>query len=228
MIANRRQLISLMGAGSLTAPLLFPQQKNKEDSKEAEVSPSEDLMREHGILKRVLLTYREVMRRIDAHQEFPPDAVSNSAKLIRQFVEDYHEKLEEDYLFPRFRSANRLLDLFEILKAQHQKGRTLTDRIMQLASDRALKDSGQEAKLRESLDLFVRMYEPHEAREDTVLFPEFRKIVSRSEYDSLGEDFERKEKQQFGSEGFEKNVNAIAAIEKRLGVYDLAQFTPRV
>ena len=51
----------------------------------------------------------------------------------------------------------------------------------------------------------VRMYGPHEAREDTVLFPEFRKIVSRHEYDSLGEDFEKKETQLFGGEGFERN-----------------------
>ena len=168
------------------------------------------------------------MRRIDAHQDFPPDALADSANLIRRFVEHYHEKLEEDYLFPRFRKANRLVELVETLNSQHQKGRILTDRTIQLASVSALKDVGQRAKLRESLDLFVRMYEPHEAREDTVLFPEFRKIVSRHEYDSFGEDFEKKENQLFGGEGFERNVDAVAAIEKRLGLYDLAQFTPQV
>jgi hypothetical protein len=74
-----------------------------------------------------------------------------------------------------------------------------------LASVAALKDAGQWAKLRGSVDRFVRMYEPHEARQDSVLFPEFRKIVSRHEYDSLGEDFEKKETQLFGGEGFERN-----------------------
>jgi hemerythrin-like domain-containing protein len=53
-------------------------------------------MREHGILKRGLVIYRKAMRRIDAHQDFPPDALADSARLIRRFVEDYHEKLEED------------------------------------------------------------------------------------------------------------------------------------
>ena len=42
---------------------------------------------------------------------------------------------------------------------------------------------------RDSLAQFVRMYNPHEARQDTVLFPAFRGIVSASEYDALGEDF---------------------------------------
>jgi hemerythrin-like domain-containing protein len=198
--------------------------KQSEREQEEEVSPAEDLMREHGVLKRVLLIYREVIRGMDARKDFPPDVVTDSAKLIRAFVEDYHEKLEEDYLFPRFRKANRLVDLVDILYTQHQRGRALTDRTIQLAA--ALNDAAQRAKLRSALEAFVRMYEPHEAREDTVLFPAFRQIVSKHEYDSLGEEFEKKENQIFGGEGFEKNVDAVAALEKRLGIYDLAQFTP--
>ena len=42
------------------------------------------------------------------------------------------------------------------------------------------------------------MYRPHESREDTVLFPAFRKIVSRNEYDSLGEEFEKNEQEAAG------------------------------
>ena len=33
------------------------------------------------------------------------------------------------------------------------------------------------------LTAFNTMYRPHESREDTVLFPAFRKIVSKHEYD---------------------------------------------
>ena len=72
------------------------------------------------------------------------------------------------------------------------------------------------------------MYRPHEAREDTVLFPAFRGIVSPHEYDSLGESFEKKEHELFGEDGFEKMVDRVAGIEKSLGIYDLAQFTPKV
>ena len=67
---------------------------------------------------------------------------------------------------------------------------------------------------------------PHEAREDTVLFPAFRKIVSRNEYDSLGEEFEKNEHRLFGEDGFEMMVNKVAGIEKALGIYELSQFTP--
>jgi len=206
------------------APSLADSKKNEEE----EVSPAEDLMREHGVLKRVLLIYREVMNRIDSKRDFPPDVVMSSAKLIRAFVEDYHEKLEEDYLFPRFHKANKLTALVDVLKQQHEKGRTLTDRTMQVATAAAMTDAGQRANLRNLLYQFVRMYEPHEAREDTLLFPAFKTIVSKHEYDALGGEFEMKENQLFHGDGFEKNVDAVAKLEKELGIYDLAQFTPSV
>ncbi len=75
--------------------------------------------------------------------------------------------------------------------------------------------------------LFIRMYEPHKAREDTVLFPALRTIISANEYAALGEDFEKKEHELFGAEGFEGIVDQVAGLEKTLGIYELAQFTPQ-
>src|SRR5207248_388355 len=114
------------------------------------------------------------------------------------------------------------------LRAQHQAGRRLTDRITQLANAQTLKDPSSAKAIVEAMEQFVRMYEPHEAREDTVLFPALRSILSKHEFDTLGEEFETKEHQLFGEEGFDKIVDQVAGIEKRLGIYDLAQFTPRV
>jgi hemerythrin-like domain-containing protein len=194
---------------------------------EEEVSPAEDLMREHGVLKRVLLIYGEALRRLDARQDLPPETLADSARIIRSFIEDYHEKLEEDSLFPRFRKANTLVDLVDVLLAQHRAGRRLTDTTLRLSTLQAIRNPSERKLLEDSLKSFIRMYSPHEAREDTVLFPAFRKIVSVNEYDALGEEFEDKEHQLFGADGFEKMVDRVAGIEKKLGIYDLAQFTPK-
>ena len=142
--------------------------------------------------------------------------MAEAAGIIRNFVEDYHEKLEEDFLFPRFEKANQLVDLVKVLREQHQAGRRVTDITTRFAKLQSLKNESE------------RMYNPHEAREDTVLFPAFRKIVSPHEFDSLGEDFEKKEDELFGDDGFEKMVDKVASIEKRFGIYDLAQFTPKI
>jgi hemerythrin-like domain-containing protein len=200
----------------------------EEEKKNNEVSPPEDLMREHGVLKRILLVYGEALRRMDTNEDLPPEPLAESAKIIREFVEDYHEKLEENFLFPRFRKANKLVDLVEVLLQQHQAGRRLTDITMHLATNQALKNAGDQQNLADSMRQFIRMYSPHEAREDTVLFPAFRGIVSAHEFDSLGEDFEKKEDELFGDDGFFKVVDRVAQIEKKLGIYDLSQFTPKL
>ena len=190
-----------------------------------EVSPAEDLMREHGVLKRILLVYGEAVRRLDASEDLPPKALADAAGVIRSFIEDYHGKLEEDYLFPRFKKANKLVDLVDVLLQQHRAGRRLTDITLRLSTAQALKSVEDRKALAESMRLFVRMFNPHEAREDTVLFPAFRGIVSANEYGALGEDFEKREHELFGKDGFEEIVGRVAAIEKSLGIFDLSQFT---
>src|SRR6266496_2717519 len=229
---NRRAFlrsgIIFSGAALTDVGLLHGTETEKKSEEEAEVGPPEDLMREHGVLKRVLLIYGEVLRRIDAKQDFPPEALADAAGIIRSFVEDYHEKLEEDFLFPRFEKANQLVDLVKVLREQHQAGRRVTDITTRFAKLQSLKNESERTQLVNSMQQFIRMYNPHEAREDTVLFPAFRKIVSPHEFDSLGEDFEKKEDELFGDDGFEKVVDKVAGIEKRLGIYDLAKFTPKI
>jgi hypothetical protein len=71
------------------------------------------------------------------------------------------------------------------------------------------------------------MYVPHSAREDTVIFPAFRDLVSPEEFKQLGELFEDIEEQKFGKNGFQRIVDHIARIEQSLGIYDLSQYTPK-
>ncbi|TCK83652.1 hemerythrin domain-containing protein [Albibacterium bauzanense] len=209
---------------------LFSGCKGKEEEQEGEekeVSPPEDLMQEHGLLNRVLLIYDTCRMHLTDKSSFPKEALYNSANIIRTFVEDYHEKQEENYLFPRFKKTNQLVDLVQTLLIQHNAGRTITSQIMQLGKIQNL-SAGEHQKLIQLLSDFNTMYRPHEAREDTILFPAFRKIVSKHEYDSLGEEFEKNEHKLFGEDGFETMVNKVADIEKQLGIYELTQFTPKV
>jgi hemerythrin-like domain-containing protein len=198
----------------------------KQDPEE-DVSPAEDLMREHGVLNRILLVYDYCSKQLSNKLSFPMLALADSAAIIRAFIEDYHEKLEEDHLFPRFQKANVLTDLTDVLLQQHRAGRIITEQVLNLAKSKTL-NNDEQARLIHLLNSFNTMYRPHEAREDTVLFPALKKIISSHEYGSLGEDFEKKEHQLFGKDGFESMVAKVAEIEKSLGIYDLSRFTPAV
>jgi hemerythrin-like domain-containing protein len=183
-------------------------------------------MREHGVLKRVLLIYREAIRRVEAGEQIPTQQLAAGAGIIRKFVEDYHEHLEEQYVFPRLQQAGKLTDLTAILRTQHQRGRTLTDRVLAAVGAPAASNRQSREQLVQDLSAFVRMYEPHEAREDTVVFPALRDAMPTKEFLELADTFEDEEHRRFGHAGFEGIVDQIADIEKSLGIYDLGQFTP--
>lgn len=233
METNRRKFIEtgikltliggLIGAGSLIA--CRDDKKKKEEGEEQEVSPPEDLMQEHGLLNRILLIYDTGRTRLVSKEDFPVNTLASTANIVRIFIEDYHEQQEENFIFPRFEKAGQHTGLVRILRQQHEAGRHITDRIMHLANSQYPTDNETQDLIR-LLGYFCNMYRPHEAREDTVLFPAFRKLVSRHEYDSIGEDFERNEHMLFGADGFATMVDKVASLEKALGIYDLAQFTP--
>jgi len=61
------------------------------------------------------------------------------------------------------------------------------------------------------------MYAPQEAREDTVLFTELHKLISKHEYDPLGEDSENIERQTFGGDGSDTYLDKVTAVRRSLG-----------
>lgn len=181
-------------------------------------------MREHGVLRRVMYLYDEAAQRFEVQRDVPLDALAAGAGIIRHVIEDYHEKLEENFLFPRYEKAGKLAELTAVLRTQHQVGRTLTEQITTLAK-RPLGESDR-TKLAVALRSFNHMYRAHAAREDTVLFPALRGLMSEHEYDELGEQFEAKETEMLGDHGFEHAVEAVARLEQAFGVDDLAKLTP--
>jgi hemerythrin-like domain-containing protein len=189
------------------------------DQGEAEVTPGEDLMQEHGVLERILLIYDEGARRVESGEAVDLSVITKAAEIVRRFVEDYHEKLEEQFVFPRLKSANREVDLTAILLRQHQRGREVTADILAKANAPVSPD------LARLLRSFARMYRPHAAREETVLFPAFREVVGRAGYPELGEQFEEKEHEIFGAHGFQEVVAQVSQLEVAFGIADLAEFT---
>lgn len=89
------------------------------------------------------------------------------------------------------------------------------------------KESGRPDAIR-GLRSFIAMYRPHKAREETVLFPALRAIVSRDEYEEMGEEFEEKERRLFGPDGFDKNMNAVSELEKEFNIFNLSEFTSKI
>jgi len=231
---EKRNFLKAASVAAVAAALIVPaglvsaRAKDKEgrSEKQPEVTPPEDLMREHGVLDRVLLVYEAGLKKFDAKEDFDPAVLVNAAQIVRDFIENYHEQSEEQAVFPRFKKAGKLVPLVDTLLAQHKAGRKVTEAILQAAPG-SRQDGDDRRRLVPAIQSFIAMYRPHAAREDTELFPLLRGIVSPHEYDAMAEDFERKEHQLFGADGFEMMVQRVAGLEQSIGINDLAQFTPR-
>ncbi len=218
----------LMAPAGLLAEARISLAESEKKKEGVDVSPPEDLMREHGVLSRILLIYEEIIKRLIEDQALPPEVLPASAALIRRFIEDYHEKLEEEYLFPRFEKAGKLVDLVKVLREQHQAGRRLTEWIREGAASSNFKDQSKGKGVGENILLFIRMYRPHKAREDTVLFPAIHSLFSPEEFAKLGDQFEDRENALFGENGFARIVSEVAELERKLNLYDLSRFTPKI
>jgi len=224
--ANRRHFLAA-GIGLTLAGSAAPASAQEKIDPEAGVTAPEDLMKEHGVMNRCLLIYEEGIRRLRGHQEVSPAVFQHTAELVRRFVEEYHEQNEEKYIFPEFERARKLTDLVETLKIQHKAGRQVTAAILRQAQPGSFGREGNRDRLIAACESFIRMYRPHEAREDTVLFPALRTLLTPKQVEALGDRMEEDEHKVLGDEGFERSLDQVVAIEKQLGIYELKQFTPR-
>lgn len=185
---------------------------------EENISPTEDLMSEHGVLNRMLLIYDEALSRLKVGKECPKEALKETAKLIRTFIEDHHEKsLEEGFVFPKLKKHGQHVELIDILIKQHNVGRKVTDRILKEKDNNFI----------EPLQQFLHMYRAHESREDTIIFPAFRKLLNEKDLENLGEKFEELELKFFKG-GFDEIVGIVESLEKEFDIQNLDLFTPQI
>lgn len=223
---GRRGFITAVASGVILADVAKSQVRLSAEEPQdevREVTPAEDLMFEHGVIERLLLIYEEAARWIDAGQEGAAKLIFDAASILRSFAEDYHEKLEEQFIFPHLEKDGRYADLAKTLRAQHLAGQKVTSSLLDMAQGGVLAQPQQAAQ---AMRAFYRMYIPHISRENSVAFRAFHDLVPPEEYDKLGEEFEEKERSLFGEDGFDKTMDRVAVIERELGIHDISQFTP--
>lgn len=191
------------------------------------MTPAEELMREHGLVERGLLVYEECSLRLMNGQDVPLGALETTTRMMRDLGGKHHTVMEEEYLFPRLRKAGQLVPVVDELVRQHNAARQMAADILTLLDSRdVLSDKVSRRSLATMLQQYVRMYRPHAAMEDTLVFPAFARLVPEAEYRSLTARFQDHEARLFGDHGFQELTEQATDVEKQLGLSDLSMFTP--
>lgn len=129
-------------------------------------------------------------------------------------------------MFPAVNRGALKPDISTLL-LQHARGREQTQAILAASvGPGTLVEGSNRTRLAAAMDAFTYGYEPHEAREDTVVYPALRAASSPQEMVQLAGHFSAPENQQFGPDVFPRMLGRVVAIEKALTIYDLNKFTP--
>lgn len=102
----------------------------------------------------------------------------NATNIVKQFIEEYHQVLEEEYIFPVLYEHKKYKRLIEILRKQYDAAKCVTDKILTIlgVNNKIMLYRNQ---LIIFLTQFVNMYDPHTSREDTVIFPAFHELTPK-------------------------------------------------
>lgn len=192
----------------------------------AEGSATEAVLADDGLIARILVGFREAAALIRANfSSIDGRQVWRLADFWRRFGEAYHQPLEETHIFPQaMKAGGEAAALVPMLIAQHARGRQITAYVQAKTAAGAIA-AADAGPLVLALESFARMFEAHEAYEDTVLVPAWRNSLSASELRDAGAQFRRIEASAFKPDGLASATAELASIEDALRIHDLARYT---
>lgn len=188
-------------------------------------SPIEILMSGHSVLRRGMMIYEEYMRRMEIGEEFNPELIRQTVDIIDAVIMNFHDPIEHTFIFPKFKEADFLSEMCDILKIQHGKSRELQEIILKHLD----KINEEESKkiIINAMKKIISVLRAHIEREETEMFPYFKDVVTSHEFYELGEKLHKMAVEKWGERLYGSAVDTINNIEKALGINDLDSFTPK-
>ncbi|MFZ0928519.1 MAG: hemerythrin domain-containing protein [Syntrophobacteraceae bacterium] len=220
---SRRSFIALAGAtgAGVLAGCSKPDQPPGDAATAIEI-----LACQHGVLRRAIAILEEIKGGMDALMDLPPEIIGGTVEIVRLFVMDHHQQMEEKHIYPVFEAAGKMSGLVGVLREQHAAASRLIEILRGLCRGFSAKDLEKRRAMGSAIHLFSRMYRAHAEREDTALFPLLRRTMTPKAYAELSSGLQRIDAEFLGQNGFDETIRKLTGYENILGIGDLASFTP--
>jgi hemerythrin-like domain-containing protein len=186
------------------------------------MSPTEDLCIEHAQLTRIMLAIDHTLKAAGKSPKSSLRPVNQACEMIRQLVDEHHMKIEEDYIYPKFRDTE-LENFVNALKDQHVEARKMVARMTNLTKG----GRPDMDELRSTFRDFKDMITAHAAYEESCLFPAVEGTWSDDQLDALREKQEEDEKRLLGEDATQKVFNRLTELESSCGIESVRDFTKR-
>lgn len=182
---------------------------------QSHVSVGEEIMREHGVLERIMLIYEQIMERL-IDDDFQHKILGRAARLVDEFIHDYHEEMEERRVFPVFVKDGKHIELVKRLRAQHDTAQAITQELLGMSKLIELENTSTANRLIDLIDGFTGIYRPHSAWEATVLMPELQEMIGDEAYMAMGDEFQAEAQDLFGEDAFHQILGRVEQMEQEL------------
>ena len=137
------------------------------------MTPTEELVREHGDILVMLQIVREMVRRLETGEPVDPDHLENAVDFIRNYADKYHHAKEEDFLFPAMEEAGVPAEGGPIgaMLAEHDEGRGYVRTAAEAIDAYRGGDAAAGKIIAANLRNYAGLLESHIAKENQILYP---------------------------------------------------------
>ncbi len=95
---------------------------------------------------------------------------------------------------------------------QHKDSRIITSDLLKYAKDADLDN------LQKTLQLFIKLYRAHSAREDTIIFRKLRDFIEVDKFKEISKIMDEEEDKKFGEHAYDKILKKIIIVEQSIGL----------
>lgn len=162
---------------------------------------TEELVTEHGAIKRMLRIIDEVSRRLDAGEPVATEDLEGIVEFIRVFADKCHHAKEEGLLFPAMVEAGipREQGPIGVMLSEHDVGRGYVGRMADAVRRYGGGDREAAAEVAENARGYAALLAQHIDKEDHILYPMADRVLTDERQRELLEEFEVIERDVVGA-----------------------------
>ncbi len=181
------------------------------------MKPIEHLKAEHKGIVLMLNVLEKISANIEAGQGVPIDHLKQVLDVLQTFGDKCHYVKEERLLFTAMEEAGVQKECgpLGVMLSDHITGREFIEEMNKLLNAYEKGRPGSETEFATVALEYVHRFKNHIWKENIVLFPIAEKTVPADKLKSLGERFDRFEKEQIGQgvqEAFHATIDELAGI----------------
>ena len=155
-------------------------------------SPMEVLELEHHVIQKIVGAMAVLAEGLGAGQEPPVETLRNIVEFMRTFADKCHHGKEETHLFPFLEKRGvpaRGCPIGALIH-EHEQGRTIVGQLAQATEAYASGNVSARDSVTETLRGLMGLYPSHIWKEEYLLFPMSKKVLSAADQQQLLEKFE--------------------------------------